>query len=179
MKETAAGRAGLIQLDAVDGAVFDLDAFHVLTADVENAVYLRIKEGSGVVVRYGLDLALVEHECRFDQCPAVAGRAGPCNRCGIRKLAVNILHGMDRGAQRASVVVAVERIQKGTVLTDERSLRGRRSGINAEKTVALVRAKRCRLYLIAALTLQEEVIVLLRAKERFHTGHLEFQVDRL
>ena len=42
--------------------IFDLDAFHVLTADVEDAVYLRIKERGGIVVGDGLNLALVEHE---------------------------------------------------------------------------------------------------------------------
>ena len=61
MKEPQPDEQRLIQLDAVDGAVFDLDAFHVLTADVENAVNLRIEERGGVVVRNGLDLALVEH----------------------------------------------------------------------------------------------------------------------
>ena len=63
-RATARG-AGLVQLHAVDGAVLDLDALHVLTADVEDAVYIRLKECSRIVVGDRLDLALVEHECGF------------------------------------------------------------------------------------------------------------------
>ena len=62
---TAAGRTGFVELYAVHGAVFDLDAFHVLAADVQNAVYIRIKEGCGVVMGDGLHLALVQHQGRL------------------------------------------------------------------------------------------------------------------
>ena len=65
--------------------IFDLDAFHILTADVQDAVYVRIKEGSGVVVGDGLHLALVQHQAGFDQGLAVTGGAGVDDSCGIRQ----------------------------------------------------------------------------------------------
>ena len=45
--------------------VLDLDAFHVLAADVQDAVYVRIKEGSCVVMGDGLHLALIQHQGRL------------------------------------------------------------------------------------------------------------------
>ena len=45
--------------------IFDLDAFHVLAADVKDAVYVRIKEGSSVVMGDGLHLAFVQHQARL------------------------------------------------------------------------------------------------------------------
>ena len=41
--------------------ILDLDTFHILTADIQNAVYFRIKEGSSVVVGDGLYFALIQH----------------------------------------------------------------------------------------------------------------------
>ena len=45
--------------------IFDLNAFHILTADVQDAVYIRIKEGGGIIMGDGLNLTLVQHETRL------------------------------------------------------------------------------------------------------------------
>ena len=47
------GRADLAsyQGDAVHDLIFDLDALHVLPADIQNTVHIRVEEGSCVVVR--------------------------------------------------------------------------------------------------------------------------------
>src|SRR5699024_8039728 len=59
-ERAASGRAGFVQLYAVDGLVLDLDASHILSADIQNAVYLRIKEGRRVTMGEGLHFALVQ-----------------------------------------------------------------------------------------------------------------------
>ena len=64
-KGAAAGGAGLVQLNGVHGAVFDADTFHVLSADVQDAVHLRIKKGGGIVMGDGLHLPLVQHKGRL------------------------------------------------------------------------------------------------------------------
>ena len=61
-KGTAAGGTGLVELYAVYGVILDLDAFHILAADVQDAVYVRIKECSSVVVGDSLHLALIQHQ---------------------------------------------------------------------------------------------------------------------
>ena len=94
---TAAGRTGLVELYAVHGVIFDLDAFHVLAADVKDAVYVWIKEGSSVVMGDGLHLALVQHQAGFDQGLAVTGGAGVDDSCGIRHQGVDLLDGADGG----------------------------------------------------------------------------------
>ena len=74
-ERTAAGRAGLVQHDAVDGSVFDLNALHVLAADVEDAVHLGIEERRGGVMGNGLDLAHVQVQRGLHQRFTVAGGA--------------------------------------------------------------------------------------------------------
>ncbi len=55
----AAGGAGFVQQYGVHAAVFQLDALHVLPADVQHAVHLRVKKCGGGAVGNGLHLALV------------------------------------------------------------------------------------------------------------------------
>ena len=64
-KRTAAGGAGLVEHHAVYGAVFQADALHVLSADVQHAVHLRVEKGSRRGVGDGLHLALVQMEGGF------------------------------------------------------------------------------------------------------------------
>ena len=75
-KGAAAGGTGLVQEDGVHRAVFQLDALHVLTADIQHAVYLRVKEGRGGGVGNGLHHPLVQGEGGLQQSLAVAGGAG-------------------------------------------------------------------------------------------------------
>ena len=60
-KGTAAGGAGFIKLHAVYGLILYLNTLHILPADVQDAVHIRLEEGSGVVVGTGLHFALVQH----------------------------------------------------------------------------------------------------------------------
>ena len=78
-KGTAAGRTGFIQLYAVHGLILDLNAFHVLSADVQNAVHLRIKECGSVIMCYGLHFAVIQKKSGFHQRFAIAGRTGAHN----------------------------------------------------------------------------------------------------
>ncbi len=70
---TAPGGAGFVEHHVIHGVVPDPDAFHILTADVENAVHIRIEELRRSVMRDRLHLTLVEKQGGFDQRFAVAG----------------------------------------------------------------------------------------------------------
>ncbi len=59
---TAAGGACLVKLHGINGLVLDLDALHILTADVEDAVNLRIEKCGSIVVCNRLDLTVIQHE---------------------------------------------------------------------------------------------------------------------
>ena len=57
---TASGRTCFVELYAVYSLIFDLDTLHILTADVEDTVYIRLEEGCGVIVRYGFNFAFIQ-----------------------------------------------------------------------------------------------------------------------
>ena len=61
----AAGGAGLIQEHRIHGAVSELDALHVLPADIQYAVNLRVEESRRRAVGDGLHLPLVEGKGGF------------------------------------------------------------------------------------------------------------------
>ena len=72
-KGAAARGARLVELYAVHGVILDLDALHILSADVQDAVNLGIKKCRGIVVRYGLHFSLIEQKRRLDQGLSVTG----------------------------------------------------------------------------------------------------------
>ena len=176
-KGTAAGGAGLVQLHTVYGVVLDADTFHILTADIQDTVHVRIKEFSGVIMRNSLNFALVQHEGCLNQGLAVAGGAGTGNARVLRKEPVDILDGADGGRQGVTIVTAVEGIKQGSVLTYQRSLGGGASGVDAEEAVALIGLEITAHNLMTAVTLLEFGIFMLIGKKRLHTGHLEIHLD--
>ena len=82
------------QENVADGPLVDLEALHVLAADVQNAVDVRVEEGSGLIVRDGLDLTVIEQEGGLQQRLAVAGRAGARNLRARRELFTEQAHGV-------------------------------------------------------------------------------------
>ena len=94
-KGTATGGTCFIQLYAVNGLVADFDTFHILSADIQDTVYLRVKESSCIVMGYGLNLALIQEQGRFDQSLAVTCRTGISNLCIFGKQFVNLFNRTD------------------------------------------------------------------------------------
>ena len=72
-KAAAAGRTGFVEENVADGAVFDLEALHVLTADVDDEVHIRHKMLGGGKVGHGLHHAEIRVEGGLGQILAVAG----------------------------------------------------------------------------------------------------------
>ena len=107
-KGTAAGGTCLVKLYTVYRLVTDLDTFHILTADIQDAVYFRIKESSCIVMGNSLNLTFIKKKSRFDQGLAVTGGAGKGNLGVFRKKFIDLLDGTDGGLQRISVIIAVE-----------------------------------------------------------------------
>ena len=159
--------------------ILDLDTFHILTADIEDTVYLRIKESGCIIVRYGLNLALIQHQSGFDQCFTVTGGTRVSDPGSIRHLGIDFLYGTDRGCQRISVVVVIERIQQGTILADQSGFCCGGSCIDTEETVAFVGSQITGRYIVLALSLIKGIVIFLRSEQRFHTCNLEVQFDRL
>ena len=107
-KGTTTGGTCLVKLYTVYRLVTDLDAFHILTADIQDAVYFRIKESSCIVMGNSLNLTFIKKKSRFDQGLAVTGGAGKGNLGVFRKKFIDLFDRTDGSFQRISVVVAVE-----------------------------------------------------------------------
>ncbi|CDC93978.1 unknown [Roseburia sp. CAG:380] len=124
-----------------------------------------------------LYLTLIEKEGGFKKSLSVTGRAGADDTCTFRHHIVDLLDGLDRSLERAAVVVAVEGVQKTSVLTDHGNLCCGRTGINTEKQISSIRGKITLLHIILRVFLQEIVILCFVLKQRLQTGNLKFHVD--
>ena len=111
-ERAAAGRAGLVQKHRVDRAVLELDTLHVLSADIEHAVDLRVEERRGGAVGDGLDLALVERERGLEQRFAVARGAGARDMRARGKMFAQRMYRLHGGLDGIALIVGVERVQK-------------------------------------------------------------------
>ena len=111
-ERAAAGRAGLVQKHRVDRAILELDALHVLPADIQHAVDLRVEERRGGAVGDGLDLALVERERGLEQRFAVARGAGARNMRARGKMLAQRMYRLHGGLDGIALIVGVERVQK-------------------------------------------------------------------
>ena len=74
--------------------IANADALHILPADIENAVDVRVEKCGGFIVGDGLDLAVIEQEGGLQQRLAVAGRAGARELRARRELFTEQAHGV-------------------------------------------------------------------------------------
>ena len=79
---------------------------------------------------YRLYLPFIQQEGGLDQSLAVSGRAGVDDLDALGQFAVNVFDRVDGRAQRVSLVIVVEGIQKGAVLAYQGSLGGGGADIN-------------------------------------------------
>ncbi len=138
-ERAAAGRAGFVQEHRVHRAALELDALHVLPADIEHAVHLRVEERRGGAVGDGLHLALVEREGGFEQRFTVACGAGARDMRARRQLPAQLAHGLHGGLDGIALIVRVERVQKLALFANERELCRCRARVKAEEAVSLIR----------------------------------------
>ena len=125
----------------------------------------------------GLNFPLIQQQRGLHQRLAVTCGTGKCNAGILWKNAVDLLDGTDGCLKRASVIIAVEGVKQGPVLTYKSSLGGGGACINTQIAVAVILGKIALLYLIGTLTLIKCLIVFLRGKKRLHTFYLEIQFD--
>ena len=98
----------------VYGLVLNFNALHVLTANIQDAVYLRIKKCGGIIMGNSFHFAFVQKKSSLDQRLSVTGGTGVGNMCLFGKLFVDLLNRADCCFQRISVITAVKRIKKSS-----------------------------------------------------------------
>ena len=172
-KRTAAGGTGLVEHDRVHHSVFQTDALHVLTADVQDAVHLRIKEGRGGAVGNGLHLSVVQAEGRLQQRLAVAGGAAGSDTGRWRQRPVELRHHAAGSLHRIAPVGGIVREEKAPVLSDQGQLGGRGTRVHAEEAVAGIVRKGASPDLRLPVPLKKRAVILLAFKKRFHPPDLK------
>ena len=137
-KGAAAGGAGLVEHDGIHRSALQPDALHILAADVQHAVHVRVKEGGGGAVGNGLHLSLVQMEGGLQQGFAIAGGAGTTDSHPGVELVAEPFQGLLGGFYRVALIVGVVEEQQLALLADEGDLGGGGAGIDAQVAVALV-----------------------------------------
>ena len=160
-KGTAARGAGFVEQDIVHRVVFDADAFHVLSADIENAVDFGVEESRRIVVGDGLYLAFIQKEGRLEQGFAVTGRAAAHDLCLSGKQAVDFRDRRNSSPDGAAVIVAVKRVQKRAVLADQGQLGCRGTRVDSQEAVSAVSGQVGALYTGLFMAAAELVVFLL------------------
>ena len=131
-KGAAARGAGFVQQDGVHRAVFQLDALHILPADVQHTVHLGIEKAGGGHMGDGFHFALVQRKGGFHQLFPVARGAGPGNERAFRQLFFQFAQGGDGGFQGISLVARVKRPKQFAVFPDQGQLGGGAARVHAQ-----------------------------------------------
>ena len=156
----APGGAGFVQCHGIYGAVPDPDALHVLSADVENAVDVRIEVGGSVIVCNGFHLAAVQLKGSLHQGFSIAGGAAACDFHLFRHQPVEFCDAADGRMNGRTVVGGIKGPEKLAVFADERKLGGCGACIDAEKSLSLIGGKIFFLYLVVIVAGTEALIIL-------------------
>ena len=137
-KGAAARGTGLVEQHVFHHAALQLDALHVLTADVQHAVHLGVKKGGGGAVGHRFHLALVQTEGRFQQGLAVAGGAGADDAGILGQPLAQLCHGGHGGFDGVALIVGIEGEEQLPLAADQRQLGGGGACVDAQKAVALI-----------------------------------------
>ena len=127
----AAGGAGLVQEDVADGPLADLEALHVLAADVDDEVHLGEEVAGGGEVGHRLHHAVVGVEGGFRQVLAVAGGGDGGHPHG-GMLPAEGEKGISQDGHGAPLVGLIVREEEVPGLVDDRQLHGGGAGVDAD-----------------------------------------------
>ena len=131
-KRTASGRAGFVELDAVHHAVFDVQAFDVLAADVQHERNVGQEKLSRLAVGQGFHLVDVGPQSGPDEAAAVArhSRGGDADVGG--HAIVNFAQDVHGRAERFSLAGSVGGVENAAALVDQRGLDGGGAAVDAQ-----------------------------------------------
>ena len=167
-----ARRAGLVEHDVLDDAVLDLEALHVLPADVEDEVHVG-HEGLGAAeVGDGLDLAGVGLERLDEDALAVARGGHMTDGAALGEMVVDVVHDLARGAENVAVVVVVPGVEQLARLADHGGLHRGRARVDADEHAAVVAVEGALGHDLGVMAGLEVLVVLLGGEERVQARDL-------
>ena len=93
-----------------------MNALHVLSADVQDAVHIRLKERSGIVVSNGLYLTLIQLKGRLKKRFSITGGAGVGYFRIGGKLFLNLGYSSHGCLNRRTLISGIKGIEQFSVL---------------------------------------------------------------
>ena len=171
-ERAAARRTRFVQHDVVHAAVPDLHELHVLTADIEDAVHIRLEILRRVEMRDGLHFALVERERILQELFPVTGRAGVGDACARVHARKHIQKRIPADTEGLALVISIPGIKQIAVRGDQNDLHRSRTRVDTQEAVPLIRREVALLHLILRLALQECPVGFLVRKQRLEQVQL-------
>ena len=168
-KAAAAGGARLVQEDVADGTVLDLEALHVLTADVDDEVHVRHEVFRRREVGHRLHEAEVAAECVLHQLFAVAG-GGHAGHLEAGVLFIELQQLLPDEGQRVAEVGLIVGVEDLTLLVHDHQLDGRRAGVDADVHRAALGAECHPGHAVGHMAGVESLILLLAGEQRRLAG---------
>ena len=164
-KRAAAGGTCLVQHDAVNAVVFDLEALDVLAADVDDEVHLRTEERCRLEVRHGFHNAEVHAQSGTDEILAVAGDGTAADGAVRTQPLIEGGQLPFDAVQRLSLVGGVEIIEQLVVFREQHDLGGGRAGINAQIRLAGIGAVVAPCHIVGGVALLKPLVFLRIAEQ--------------
>ena len=172
LDEGAAARgAGLVEHDGVHGPVADLEALHVLAADVDDEVHVGLEMGGGLVVGHGLHQAQIAVEGVFNKVLAVAGDGGSFDLDAVAAHGVDLFQLFQDNSNGVALVGVVVGVQQAAVGGDEGQLGGGGAGVQTQPGGAGVSVHVHLRGLVGVVPGAEGVVLLLAGEQGGHGVH--------
>ena len=164
-KRSAAGGARLVEENVVDRAVADLEALHILPADIDNEIHIRQECLGRREMGHRFHDAEIKAEGVLQQLLAVA-RYGRGREREIRVFAAQFQQVITHNRHRIAGVAAVNGVQHLVVLAHHHGLHRGGSGIHAQVGFALVGGDVAARRAAGVVALAERFVFLLVPEQR-------------
>ena len=168
----ATGGACLIQQNTVDDIILNADTFHILSADVQNKVHIRLKELRRLIMCNGFNIAKVNHQGFLNQPFAIARHAGIANHNILRHHIIHFIQAFHDNIQRIALIACIEGIEQIAILGNQSHLCCSRACIHTKEGIPMIIRQGHASYLISVMTFLESGIIRFILKQRLHTGNL-------
>ena len=167
-----AGGACLIQQNAVDYIILNADTFHILSADVQNKVHIRLEELRRLIMCNGFNIAKVNHQGFLNQPFAIACHAGIANHNILRHHIIHFIQAFHDNIQRIALIACIEGIEQIAILGNQSHLCCGRACIHTKEGIPMIIRQGHASYLISVMAFLESGIIRFILKQRLHTGNL-------
>ena len=168
-KAAAAGRTGFVQEDVADGTILDLEALHILAADVDDEVHIRHEVLGGGEVGHRFHQTVITAEGVLHQLFAVAG-GGHAGHLQAGVFLVDLEQLLPDEGQRVAEIGLIVGVQDLALLVHDHQLDGGGAGVDADVHRAAVGTEGHPGHAVGHMPGVEFLVLLLVGKQRRLAG---------